>query len=556
MSLKEHNLIAKIALFSAPIIYLLISPGFSAEPVDLPKLTVLVFFGFFLVPYNFSNFKFNFTKNRFLVTIATLFLTDLTLVLFLSSANLTEQLFGSFGRNTGYLAYFSLVSIFLFASISANKDFASKSLVTLIWCGTLTVIYGMLQTFKADPIKWSNPYNPILGFVGNPDFAASFLAMSALATLIYFFKQDISISKKYFIFIQVGLELFLIVRSKAIQGLMVFFAGLAIIIFIFLTKSYLKKAWQIGTYLVFSILSGATVLFGTLNIGPLAHFLYKTSVRQRGFYWDAATNMMQKHPAFGVGLDNYGSWYLSSRSLNAAQLSPTTMTNTAHNVFLDIGSNGGFPLFILYITLNVYVLVVSIKKLSKDQQFDWIYSAVFTVWIGYTLQSIVSINQLGLAVWGWLFMGLLLGMAKNSESINNGALKQPFKISKGKSKSSSTLLLSSIVFGVAGLLIAGSSFINDHNYMKAINSRNAENIINAVNAKPLDLNRIMQAAKMLASSNLREQALALSKTVVNHNPRSIEGWRAIQALTTSGSIDFKIAEEKIKILNPNENLNK
>ena len=130
--------------------------------------------------YNFSNFKFNFTKNRFLVTIATLFLTDLTLVLFLSSANLTEQLFGSFGRNTGYLAYFSLVSIFLFASISANKDFASKSLVTLIWCGTLTVIYGMLQTFKADPIKWSNPYNPILGFVGNPDFAASFLAMSAL----------------------------------------------------------------------------------------------------------------------------------------------------------------------------------------------------------------------------------------------------------------------------------------------------------------------------------------------------------------------------------------
>ena len=82
--------------------------------------------------------------------------------------------------------------------------------------------------------------------------------------------------------------------------------------------------------------------------------------------------------------------------------------------------------------------------------------------------------------------------------------------------------------------------------MKAINSRNAENIINAVNAKPLDLNRIMQAAKMLASSNLREQALALSKTVVNHNPRSIEGWRAIQALTTSGSNDFKIAEEKIK----------
>jgi O-antigen ligase len=80
--------------------------------------------------------------------------------------------------------------------------------------------------------------------------------------------------------------------------------------------------------------------------------------------------MMMLRPLSGVGLDSFGDWYYQVRSVDSAIQSPLITSSAAHNVFLDMGSNGGFPLFIIYVSLMIFTLVSGVKHLRKMENFD------------------------------------------------------------------------------------------------------------------------------------------------------------------------------------------
>jgi hypothetical protein len=48
--------------------------------------------------------------------------------------------------------------------------------------GFISGTYGVLQHLGKDPIKWNNPYNAVIGTLGNPDFAAAVMAILAVIT--------------------------------------------------------------------------------------------------------------------------------------------------------------------------------------------------------------------------------------------------------------------------------------------------------------------------------------------------------------------------------------
>ena len=97
------------------------------------------------------------------------------------------------------------------------------------------------------------------------------------------------------------------------------------------------------------------------------------------------------------------------RSADAALKSLTVQSNAAHNVFLDIGSNGGFILIILYLIIVVSIFYLGVKNILRMEKFDPFYTAIFASWVGYQAQSVISINQIGLALWGWVLSGLIIG---------------------------------------------------------------------------------------------------------------------------------------------------
>ena len=558
ISRTGEKLIFGLVLICGPAVGLIIAPTYSNDPINIPKFFLLTLFAMTILGIALSQFR-NFTQglNRWFLILATAFIIQMSLVILISGAPFNQQFYGMNGRNTGALAYFSLICLAIGASLIAKTSYIEKVVYALLGTGLLTVGYGFLQTTGNDPVKWNNPYNSMLGFLGNPNFSSSFLGITSVAAVALGLKVNARIYIRVSSAIYILLALYLIIKSQSQQGVLVFASGTAIVLYLFIrSHSVLSKPIFKFTYLGLGSIAGLIVIMGTLNQGPLGDILYKVSVRQRGFYWRAAWEMMTANPIFGVGIDSFGDWYFPLRSANAAFYTPLTQSNSAHSIFLDLGSGGGFPLYLINISLAVLTFIVGVKYLMRNKEFNWAFAAIFGAWIAYEAQSVISINQLGVGVWGWTLMGLIVGMEFNSRSkptealTNNQNRGRIVRKTKEKSLVSSPQMLSLAVGLAFGLMIALPNFAADRNYRAATATADAQTLVDAALAQPEDLVRTLMAANALAASNINDRSLALARHVVEESPNYHAAWQLIYRLEPVGSPAFLEAMAKLNQLNP------
>jgi tetratricopeptide (TPR) repeat protein len=154
-------------------------------------------------------------------------------------------------------------------------------------------------------------------------------------------------------------------------------------------------------------------LLGIFKIGPLAGSLYKSSVSIRGFYWRAGLEMLKTHPWFGVGVDRYGSYFRQYREAQYPLNYGYDITSTAaHNVIIEIFATCGVFVGIAYLGILGFVVyrgIVGIKNAQGKARL--LIAGVFCAWIAYEAQSIVSIDNLGIAIWGWVLAGAVVGVS-------------------------------------------------------------------------------------------------------------------------------------------------
>ena len=547
----EKKWIQALLLLTTLSVTLMISPSFSTEPVDLPKMSLLVPFTFFASGFLFNNIKSILVrKYRAILIIVLIFVTQLMVVLCFSGAPFNTQFFGAFGRNTGFLSYISLVIAFVLSMMVSDKKFITRYINTLTVVGLISAFYSLLQLTGNDPIKWNNPYNSIIGFLGNPDFQSSFLGMSSVYLVVNaFFKKDRLPMKFVYIFL-LGFVLFVIKKSQAQQGLMVFGMGFAIVTLMYLFKT--QKFPKLISYVssAFFLLTGSIILGGMFKIGPLTGAIYKYSIRQRGFYWHAAIEMMKSHPLFGVGLDSFGNSYFKYRSANAAFHSLPTQSNAAHNVFLDFAANGGLILFSAFIAITLYTLYCAVSIFKNMVGFEASVVALLAVWIGFQAQSIISINQLGLGIWGWILSGLIVGLHLNTKGLDAAPKAEGRKGKRVKSRNVDLLVPS--ILGVIGIALVAPSMSADHQYRVATANRNATELIKVVLKYPEDYDRTINAAQVLANSKLTAQSLDLAKHVVKHDPKAYNAWSLISAQSAIGTPDHDLAIRHMRELNPHD----
>lgn len=552
VTLAEQKYIRGLIYVGAVAISLFLTPNFSSEPVDLPKLLLLATLGGALFSFLMLNLKmFAFKKFRVILILLGLLLLNFTFLLVNGAAPFNQQFYGTFGRNTGYIAYVSLILVFLSTQFLTSAKTVRNVIYFILATAIANCLYGFLQTTGNDPIKWNNPYNSLIGFLGNPDFASAFLGIGASTVFSLLLSKSISNRNKALIAFYELVSLYLIIKSHAQQGLIVMGAGIALSLLIYLVKS--KKISRVFLYLYLIVISlfGTVILLGIFKIGPLAEKLYKVSVRQRGFYWHAALEMMKKNPFSGIGIDSYGDNYLQYRSRNAEFFSSATQSNAAHNVFLDIGSNGGFPLLLIYVAINVYVAYRAVIKFRKSKEFEPFFVGAVVAWVGYQAQSIISINQLGLAIWGWILGGLIVGYSFVGESeaeVNSN----PKRRAKAKNSLSGGNIFLPLLGGLLGFLLVLPMFQADHSFRLATASRNANDVIVAATKNPIDVNRTLNAAQLLANSHLGPQALELAKKTVAENPKFYNGWVLISQVTDPQSNDHKLAIKRMQELNPRD----
>jgi O-antigen ligase len=552
----ESSVIGRVISWTAIVATLAITPWTSFDPINVPKLVVIAIGGFLTLAAILANRKAMFTSGHKTVQILTgLFVLDLFVVLLIAGTNPFQEFFGAYGRATGFVAYVSLAGLLLGAAVVASTKFVNSFARALLIAGGLSIGYGLLQAVGADPIVWVNQYSPVIGFLGNPNFESSFVGFSGVLAFGFIIAQASNRAMRLAFVAYLLLAVFVIIKTDSQQGLLVLAGGIAIVSMIWISHSKYKFATKPA--LILSGIGAVFVALGSLNSGPLASLLYKTSVTYRGDYWRAGWKMTVENPVFGVGLDSYGDWYRRARTLEATlRRGPEITSNAAHNVLLDFSSNGGFPLVIIYLALTVLVVISALRLLKRSNGFDPAVAGLIAVWIAYQAQSIISLNQLGLAVWGWIISGLIIGY-----EINTRTPEQPQEVKapvgKGRSaakaiseKVSAKTLVAMVAGGAIGLLVSLPPFLASAQFKSAFESSDAVIIEKAASRWPDEAMRYGQVALVLQANKLDAQAQAVIDAALLKFPDEFGLWSVAAKLSTATPEQIAEAKAQMKRLDP------
>ena len=400
------------------------------DPFNTVKLLILLFLAVVTLSYLalfirtdqfFSN-----KSDKIAILLLIFFILGLTLSTVFSDVKIVS-IFGDTQRRNGFLQYLSLAIIFIYSSRVMTLASSKVLIKLMIIVSFILSAYGIIQITGHDFVKWDNPYNRMIGTLGNPNFASALLAIFLVVVFPQIFNSKISPIIRLTALISSTMSISAIISSDSRQGLLTFAIG---ILFYLTVKVYVRRK-KLGICLILLNLIITTVsILGMLQYGPLKSYLYKDSISVRGFYWRAALEMFQSHPLFGVGLDRYGAFFKSYREPEySLKYGYQINSNNAHNLYLQFFSTGGLLLGLSYLLLNISVFVISLK-LIRNSLGDTreVALILLSAWLAFQAQSIISIDSIGLSIWGWLISGALLALARSTHTPSSQQIHSRKKI--------------------------------------------------------------------------------------------------------------------------------
>lgn len=538
-----------LALGAAGVTVFLVT-GSVTDPVNAPKLFLLgglAGASLALIGYLAAHKSFRVTGLEILVST---FLLWCLLALVASESPFSQGLYGVYGRNTGFLAYLFLGVISIAGTqLFGHAQFKYVLMGFLLALG-VNLAYGLWVLLFGDFLGWQNNYGALLGTFGNPNFISSFLGMGFSIVLALAVKSGFRVR------IALALALPLIAwelrEANSLQGIVVAGLGIGVVTYFWIrhkTRSELLS----GIFLLMGAVTAGVAVVGALGSGPLKQALAQPTVALREQYWLAAINMARSNPLFGVGMDSYGDWYRRARDAQAL-ITPGSeiVTNTAHNVYLDILVFGGFPLLILYLlctSLGAYSILITAKR-SKN--YDSTFVGLTVLWIGYQAQSLISINQLGLAVWGWLINGLVIAYSHKPKEKNLFTKAKTNLPRTTKPEIFSPVMICS--FGVVlGLFLAAPPLYGDAKWREVQISGQVSKVESALQnsyMNPVNSYKLAEAVQILENSSLPEYAIKSARQGVKFNPNYFEAWKMLYFATNSSDIEKSEAKTQMIRLDP------
>ena len=383
------------------------------DPFNSPKFILILLLNAWLFGHLITHLKgfSDYKIKRYFIILVSIFIL-LFAISALASDDKYTAFIGTFQRRNGFLNYLALAIFALSAALYAKFNNIKRLFNIVFVFSTALITYGYAQANGKDFVNWTNPYNSIISTVGNPNFAAAVMAIFATIAFCAIFVSELNKYIRFGFAIEFIAFIHLIFLSNSRQGLLAFGLGVTV----FLTYLAYDKNKNLGILATVATLMivGVSVL-GMLQKGPLADLLYKPSVSVRGYYWRAALEMIQDYPVFGVGIDRYGSFFKEYREVGYPLSYGFEITSSnAHNVPLQIASTGGLLLGLVYVTLSLFILIVSIKGLTKvSGSPKVVFLAIFASWLAFQAQTIISIDNIGITIWGWMLGGILVALSSS-----------------------------------------------------------------------------------------------------------------------------------------------
>jgi O-antigen ligase len=537
---QSNSRIEKTVLWGAGLTSVAMTPFTSYEPINLPRLVILTIFGvsIILLIAIHRNDLINNEHKKILLVLLSFILWSLISSVF-SSLGFIDAFFGVFGRNNALLTYLMFIAFITATIFVSNLKFIRSLLLVMVFIGVLSATYGLMQSIGVDPFGWISENIIVFGFFGNPNFQASFMGITATVAFAYLLNKDYKLSIKLGYLAFICLALYIVYKSKSQQGYLVFIAGVSVVIYLWLRTNPVIKKFRV-LYLFALGFGVVAVLLDIFQKSPWSSFLYKQSVSYRGDFWQAGWNMTISNPVFGVGLDGYRDNFRFYRDQASADRNPNSFVDSAHNVFLDISSGGGFPLLLIYITLLLMVLISARRVIKRSTTFDYNFAALFASWVGYTAQSVISIQQIGIAIWGWVLAGAIIGYEINSRK------DQPVKLTN---RDASEILAVSAGL-IIGLIISLPPFIADAQFRSTVLKGDITKIESALQRWPQNVSNMNFASDLFRKGGFPDQALNMARKAVALNPRNFEAWQQIFLSQNAPEAERNAALMKMREMDP------
>ena len=551
---RAEAVLGKVLVWALVSVTLLVTPFWAEDPINPIKMLAVSTTGFIGLGVLLVNQK-ALALDRFKVPLILIgcFMSWQVIVFFVSGGEKLQQIFGTAGRNTGLVTYLAFSLVFVISMIASSPHFLNRFLLVSLLVGVASLGYGLIQAFGADPIEWVNPYSPVFGFLGNPNFQSSLLGILGSIVFAQLLSGSVKLQIKGAYLVYLVVTVFVIRETDSQQGFLVLLIGSVIALGVYVSQ--ISKALGYS-YLGLALIGFVAVLVGTLNKGPLASLLYKDSVTYRGDYWRAGWKMTVDNPIFGVGLDSYGDWYRRSRTIEATlRRGPDVTSNAAHNVFLDISAYGGFPLVLIYIALMILVIVSAVKVIKRSQSFNAGFVGLVAGWVAFQAQSIISINQIGLALWGWVLSGLIIGYQINTRNGDTAPEKKTGKNAAKHVQSSAGSVLGIFVGLLVGVLFGMPPYLASAQYKSALETGDPTVIQQAAYTWPQDAQRMIQVSLALNDNKLEAQGLQVALDATENFPDDYGVWGALSLMKSATEEQKAQALAQMKRLDPlNPNL--
>lgn len=538
ITLVGNNLTTFISYYSV-LITLVLTPLSNKDALIVPKVVLIIILFFLIFPIFFSYIKksLNFFKNFKLIGPFLFLIILLVSILISSSSPLEQQLFGRGGRGLGLFTILTICLILAIVSLfgESNSQAITKG---LILSSFLSSSYALLQSYGIDFYEWETRTNGVVGTLGNPNFQASFAAMAALPTVVYFWKKK-DLKNIIGLIIILIFYLNVLLRNNSTQG----YLGLIIsLTFFTLTYIWFKNVMLFWVIFTFSSFAGFLTIIGMIGKGPFSNFLYKISIQSRGDFWRSALETAQNNPLVGVGIDSFGDYFLQYRDEIAVSHPWAEYTDNAHNYYLEFAATGGFLFAMVFIFLQIFILYCVFSFLKSQKSFNPQFTVMASAWFVYLAQSVISPGNISIMLWGSIISGWIIFKKVNLNK-DIVSTKQKFIL---KPLTKNLVVLSVIV----GLALSYPYFRADQLQLTAMNTGNGDLAIKSAKMFPESTTRYATIIRGLYDSNLYDSALELSRHAVEFNPQSANLWAFILINPNAPIIERENARLKILSLDP------
>lgn len=338
------------------------------------------------------------------VAIAVGFLLISTSVSLFMSDSLFTSLIGDTGRFAGMVSLWSLLLIAIAFSQFSSLEFHKASFGAITGVVLVTIL-GFFQSFNQLDLPTGGGAGSTLG---NLDFLSAWIGTTILSVYL-FFK---ALGYRVWVFIgYLVISLITLWKIGAKQGLFDFaLIGALILLFqlgriVGLLRLSARALKVIAT---FALLIWSEIIY----LVPMAKIKVPgisgdVNVDIRSDFWFSAGQMFLNHFAFGVGPDNFGSYYEKYRSLNSVRTTEFVITNDAHSSMMQTFATLGFFSTMAFLALILLVISSLINLILRDDRNK--YGLLLISFIAFYTNSLISPMTLPNKLLFWAIAGYAIG---------------------------------------------------------------------------------------------------------------------------------------------------